>query len=67
MPTLRLCLTVAVASLTVLVLMQLSVQGPQVGRVLFGLGSHGLHTGDLPALAIWAVGTAACVIGWRRT
>jgi hypothetical protein len=43
---------------------------PRPGRlsvVLVGVGDHGVHASDVPALLAWAVGVSACGVLWRRT
>jgi hypothetical protein len=35
--------------------------------VLVGVGEHGMHASDVPALVAWGVGIVACGALWRRT
>ncbi len=54
---------------TGLLLAGLSVQpaasSPDV-RVIAGVGSHGLHVGDLPLVFTWAAAMALCSLLWIR-
>lgn len=53
---------VAVA-LTLLTVLLLAGHGPWAGRPLLTLSSdHGLNTGDVPVLVLWALGLLGC--GW---
>lgn len=47
--------------ISVLTLLLLAGHGPWAGRtmVTFGKG-HGLNTGDIPVLLLWALGMAGC-------
>jgi hypothetical protein len=48
--------------LSLLTLLLLAGHGPWAGRTLIELGGrHGLNTGDIPVLLLWAVGMAGCV------
>ena len=52
-----------------LLLAGLSVQpsaATQDVQVIVGVGSHGLHLGDLPIVGTWLVGMALCGVLWVR-
>ena len=47
--------------ISLLALLLLAGHGPWSGRTLIDFGGrHGLNTGDLPVLLLWAVGMAGC-------
>lgn len=47
--------------LSLLTLLLLAGHGPWAGRTLIELGGrHGLNTGDVPVLTLWAVGMLGC-------
>lgn len=47
--------------ISVLALLLLAGHGPWAGRTLIELGGrHGLNTGDIPVLLLWAVGMGGC-------
>ena len=59
---------VAGAALSALTVLLLAGHGPWSGEVLVSVTRHhGLNVGDLPVLAIWAIGTTACALLWQRT
>ena len=52
---------------TMLAVLLLAGHGPWSGSTIVELSDkHGLNTGDLPVLALWAVGLACCAWLWRR-
>lgn len=59
-------IAVAVA-LTVLMVLLVAGHEAWSGPKLFAVSSeHGVHLGDLPVLAVWAVGLYVCMRQWRR-
>ncbi|GEP33620.1 hypothetical protein NSZ01_13880 [Nocardioides szechwanensis] len=47
--------------ISLLALLLLAGHGPWSGRTLIDFGGrHGLNTGDLPVLLLWAVGMGGC-------
>lgn len=63
----RALIATAAVAITVLTVLLVAGHGPWAGGPLIGLGSdHGLNVGDVPVVAAWAAGMAACVTLWRR-
>ena len=67
MTPLRMLLLIVAACLTTMATMLVVMPGAAMGRVLFSVGSHGLHQGDIPAIGLWLIGMGACAEAWRRT
>ena len=54
-------------TLSALTLLLLAGHGPWAGHVLWALDpAHGLNTGDLPVLGLWAIGSLCCAALLRR-
>jgi hypothetical protein len=63
----RVIAVLLVIVLTALMIASILGHGPMAGRELFGVTeTHGVHVGDLPFVAAWAVGVACCWRVWRR-
>ncbi|GAB3248761.1 hypothetical protein GCM10027448_12420 [Nocardioides dilutus] len=53
-------------AVTVLTLMLLAGHGPWAGQVILEFDSgHGLNSGDLLPLVLWAGSALACLVLWR--
>lgn len=65
MSLVRVLLLVAAGCLTTMAAMLVVMPGAAMGRVLFSIGSHGLHQGDVPAIGLWALGIGALAFVWR--
>jgi hypothetical protein len=59
--------SIAAGVLTGFALLLLAGHGPWTGSVLLSIGStgHGIHTGDLPVLGLWAGAMICCWRIWR--
>lgn len=69
MSPLRLVALASAILLTALLLSGLSVEpsaATQDVEVIVGIGSRGLHLGDLPIVGTWLVGVALCGVLWVR-
>ena len=66
MSPLRVLLLVVAGCLTTMAAMLVVMPGAAMGRVLFSIGSHGLHQGDVPAIGLWVIGMGALALAWRN-
>jgi hypothetical protein len=62
----RVVVLLLAAALTALVAIAVAGHDPEAGRVIWNVSDrHGLHSGDLLPLGIWAVGLIGCLVLWR--
>jgi hypothetical protein len=64
----RVLIVLVLGVLSALTLLLVAGHGPWAGREIWRLdATHGLNSGDLPVLAMWAFGSLCClVLLWRE-
>ena len=61
-------IAIALAWITsVLTMLLVAGHGPWAGRPLIGFGGHGVHSGDIPVVLLWAAAMYCCWVLWRRS